>query len=330
MSRRIDFYTISIHNHNGVTDYSITDFFETISTQMLAEENDGQIVRRIGDKWVRLFPYLYSLGRRQIVIPFGKLKDKNKPYWINNENQLEEIPQNLYDINSLGYDIDYNIMMFTTNREGPQPQIVEAYLNTFIPEYTGLSVKIEPIVYNTGIEKVRNAQLVKNVTLSLDLGKSLNNFYLTQVEDNAQRPLIAALKSMAESAKNDVESKTLSLTMGLGKTGKKNDTLNLDSMLNLLESINIEEDFVTEIRVNYKDGSDEKIDLARLKQSHLLLYYLCVCKETQVSPESLLGNINAAVAEKVVVITRHNRQYFVNIHQYRGNAFDIVRRWENN
>ena len=325
MSKKIEFYTISVHNSNGVTNYPVDIFLKSINERMLDEEKECKVVREIGDKLIRVFPYLYSLDGRRIVIPLGKLKDKNKPYGVTPDNQLEKIDRELYDINSLAYDVDYNIMVFTTNKEGPQIQSVEKYFNTFIPDNIGLSIKIEPLFYNAGIEKVRNAKMVKSVTFVLNLGQPLNRFYLEKIKDyDTTIPILQAFSNMAEAVKNDINGKTLSLTLGLGRSGNKEVTLDLDSMLYLLENININADFVTEIRVNYKDDSDEKIDLARLKQSQLMLSYFCACKDSQVSPEILLGNINDAIAAKIVVITRHIREYFDNVHQYGGGIFDIV------
>lgn len=324
MSRRVEFYTISLNRNDSITDCSVVEFFLNINEQILGDNENVQIVREIGEKLIRLFPYYYSGNHHQIVIPFGKYKNKNKPYWLNDRNHLEEIPADLYDINSLGFDIDYNIMLFTTNREGPSVQNVEEYLNTFIPTNAGVSVKIEPIIYNTGIEKVRHAELVRNVTLNLDLGRALNNFYTREIDENTPRGMIDAFRHIAEVAKDEGESKTLSLTLGLGKSAKKSDTLNINSMLQFLEHINIVEDFVKEIIVHYKNGRDEKIDQAKLKESNMLLFYLCKSLESQISPECLLGNINDAVADKVLVLTRHNAAYFANVVQYNRDMFDIV------
>ncbi|WP_230397992.1 DUF6731 family protein [Novisyntrophococcus fermenticellae] len=323
MAKRIDFYTISLHNGEQAVNYPIRDFLETIGNRM----GDATVVREIGEKWIRAFPYSYSSSRQQFVIPFGKLKDKNKPYWLNDENHLEEIPASLYDINSLGFDQEYNVMVFTTNREGPSVRDVEDYLNTFIPSHTGLFVRIDPIRYNTGIEKVRNAELVKKVTLYLDLGRSLNDFYLNELEYNTPRPLAEAFRAFTEAAKDTGDSKVLSLTLGLGKNGKREDTLNLESLLYLLEHINIGAEFVKEIEVNYKEGREDKIDKAKLKESNLLLSYPCSGVGSQVSPEDLLNNINNAVADKVMIITRHNREYFANMQQYNANGFNIVETW---
>lgn len=43
---------------------------------------------------------------------------------------------------------------------------------------------------------------------------------------------------------------------GLGQGRRKADTLDRESILELLNEINIAEDFVKEIVVNYKDGED--------------------------------------------------------------------------
>ena len=176
MSKKINFYTISFQRNNEIISYDVGDFFRNIENTMFNDTQSGEIVRRIGQKWIRLFQCLINTSGHQFVIAFGKLKDNN-PFWINPENRLEEIPIELYDINSLGYDEEYNIMVFTTNREGPSVENVEEYLNTFIPNHLNIKLRIQPVMFNSGIEQVRNAALVKGITFKLDLGQSLNNFY---------------------------------------------------------------------------------------------------------------------------------------------------------
>lgn len=329
MSKKVEFYTVSVKQNNVVTDYAVSDFFENLNP-FFEKSKKVNIDRKIGEKYIRLFSYYYSLNHHQMVIPFGKFKDKNKPYWLINNEHLEEVPADLYDINSLAYDIDYNVMLFTTNKEGPSVRNVEEYLNTFIPTNTGLSLEINPIVYNAGIEKVRTAELVREITLDLDLGRALNNFYKQEIRENTERGLIDAFRKFAVSAKDDADGRTLSLKLGLGKYAKKYDTLNICSMLQLLEYINIGEDFVREITVHYKDGKDEKIDKARLKDSNMLLSFLCKSRESQISPKRLLENINDAIAEKVIIITRHNDEYFANRISYNGGPFEIVANWDSN
>lgn len=330
MSKKVNFYLVSMNLNDNITDYPAYEFLQTIKDTMFSGENDGNLVREIQDKTLRMFPFHYTTNGRQFVIPFGKLKEKNKPYWINlTNNRLEEFPMRLFDINSLGIDMDYGIALYTTNKEGPTIQNVENYLNTFIPEHVGLKISFVPIQYNTGIEKVRNAKLVRNITLNLDLGRALNGFYLGELENNTEKGLLSAFRNLAESAKDDAEGKTLSLTLGLGRGGKKTDTLNLENMLSLLEHINVDAEFVREILVNYKNGDEEKIDTARLKDTNMLLFYTCAgTSENQISPETLRENINKAIADKIVIITRSLKEYYRDVMQYSAEGLKIVTHWQ--
>ncbi|MFQ7574540.1 MAG: DUF6731 family protein [Lachnospira sp.] len=323
MSRRVDFYTVAIYSNETKTDYSVGDFLETLGRELFNKNHRGDTTRNIEGRKIRLFSYYYSLNRRQIVLPFGKDKGNNKPYGVDNNDNLEEIPRELYDVNSLGYDYDYNLMIFTTNREGPTIGNVQDYLNSCIPNNIGLKLRIAPIKYNTGIDKVRNAAIVKSVTFSLDLGQPLNEFYLGEIETNKHNQLISSFKNIAESARNDGESKTLSLTMGLGR-GNRKGSLNVESMLLLLEQINIDARFVKEINVAYKNGTEDTIDIARLKNSQMILYYTCKCDETQVTPQALLNNFNDAIANRITNIIRSMRDFNKDMQICNLKNFNIV------
>lgn len=327
MSKNVNFYTICLKSTEGITNYSISNFLKSIDNDIQSEGMN--LVRYVNNKYVRVFPFYYVDRGNQFVIPFGKLKSKN-PYWVNSSNDLEEVPEKLFDINSLAYDPDYDVMLFTTNKEGPTIKDIQEYLNTFIPPHIGLKMSIEPIMYNTGIEKVRNAELVKGVTLTLDLGYSLNNFYIEQIAHNQEHGLIKAFKNIAETVKDEGDGKVLTMSLGLGRCGKKSDTLNLESIVYLLEQINISQDFVREIVVSYKNGTEDKIDTAKLKNTNLILSYNCICDEYQVSPISLLNNVNNAVADKISMILRHIRENFANRVEYNGEKIKIVKMWNNN
>ena len=154
---------------------------------------------------------------------------------------VKQIHYNMDNIDKIGarFNLIYGERSNGKSYQVKHKKAVEKYLNTFIPNNIGLSLKIEPLFYNAGIEKVRNAKMVKSVTFVLNLGQPLNRFYLEQIKDNDTTiPILEAFSNMAEAVKNDINGKTLSLTLGLGRSGKKEDTLDLDSMLYLLENIN--------------------------------------------------------------------------------------------
>lgn len=326
MSQKIIFYGIHFEKDGEIINGNIAEFFDKLSTSMFGEQKKNT-VRKVGEKYIRMFPFDYSADRKQIVIPFGKLKKTNIPYYLNEATDaLEEVSMELFDVNALGYDKDYGVMLFTTNKEGPTFQNVEEYLNTCFKCSEGVKLQIKPIKYNTGIEKIRKAQLVRSLTIKLDLGKSLNNFYLSEMEENKSKPLISAVNKIATEAKDIGDSKTLSLTFGLGKNAKKADTLNLESTLELLNTLNINEDFVVEIEAKYANGTDEKVDLAKVKNSEKMLFYMGPSVNGQVSPTLLLESITNGVMARMSEILqymRETKQSAINL----GFSYKCVTNW---
>ena len=296
MSRKIEFYTIAFYSDDCLVQYSVQTFFEKIEKLLIAKE---KVTRNIREHYVRVFPfYRHDFNKNVIIIPFGKLKDKNKPYWINeNNNKLEEFSRDLYDLNSIGYDFRNRIMVLTTNKSGPSAGLIEEYLNTFIPESLGIKIRLEEIIYNSGLAQIRKAQLVRAVVLTLNLSVSLKKFYSNKIAENNETGLIKAVYNMATAAKSDGNGKALTIALSVGQGGKE-ETLDLNTMLQLLEDINIDGDFVKEIAVKYKDGTEEKVDQVKLKNSSVKVNYLCKGGNSQVSPEELLLNIEEAVTAR--------------------------------
>lgn len=307
MSQKISLYGIHFVKNGEIVNGSIDNFFDKLSSSMFGEQKKNT-VRKVGEKYIRMFPFDYSIDRKQLVIPFGKLKKNNIPYYLNKDTEvLEEVDMELFDVNALGYDKDYGVMLFTTNKEGPTFQNIEEYLNMCFKSPEGVKIQIVPIKYNTGIEKIRKAQLVRSLTIKLDLGKSLNNFYLSEMEDNKTKPLISAVNKIATEAKDTGDSKTLALTFGLGKNAKRADSLNLESTLELLNTLNINEDFIVEIEAKYANGTDEKVDIAKVKNSEKMLFYICPSINGQVSPALLLESMTNAVSDRMTEILQYMR-----------------------
>lgn len=288
MSRKVEFYTITIYQNGVKTDYSIMKLFRNIKINLLESENNTDRTREFDGRKIRLFSYYESLNNNQIVLPFGRDKGGNKPYGVDKKDRLEEIPRDLYDVNALGYDREYNIMLFTTNQNGPTIKNVEQYLNSCISSTAGINLRIEPIEYNTGAPS-----------------------------------LVEAFRNFAETAHSEGDSRLLSLKMSLGHT-RRDATLNKESILYLIEQINIDSGFVKEIRVDYKNGTEEKLDFATLKDTKLLLSHNCTCAGSQVAPQELLNNFDGAIENRIREITSHMRVFNQDKRQYAGGDISIV------
>lgn len=328
MAKEVEFYTITVYENGEKTDYSIMKLFENIESEIFDKKNKADKTRTLDGSKIRIFSYYRTMGKSQVVIPFGKEKIGNRPYAADDEDNLELVRGDLYDVNALGYDNDYKVMAFTTLRNGPSIKNIEDYLNSCISSNNGITIRIEPIKYNTGIENVRKAELVRSVTFNLDLGQSLNAFYNDEIESNRSKTLVDSFKNFANTVKTVGDSRRLDITIGLGNT-KRDDTLNKDSIMYLLDQINIQSGFVKEISINYKNGASEKMDFAKLKDSNFMLSYTCNCKESQVTPQELLNNFDSAIENKMKYITRHIREFYTDTKQYSGDILIIEATYKN-
>ena len=196
------------------------------------------------------------------VVPVGKLKEKNKPFGSDPTTQkLIDIPQEMFDVNSIAYHQRYRVLLLSSNSAGPNDNDIEDYLNSYLPADAKYKVRLRPIMRSIEIEKIRNAQEARSVTISLNLGRPLNDFLGGQV--HKEKSVQGCIKDLMELSKTTLDSNTFSLTLGLGR--KRNATLDIGALVDLLDSINLNADCIHEISVNYRNGPDQKIDIAKLK-----------------------------------------------------------------
>lgn len=207
--------------------------------------------------------------------------------------------------------------MLSSNLSGPNDNDIEDYLNSYLPSNAEYKIRLRPIMRNIELEKIRNAQEARSVTISLNVGRPLNDFLDEQVHEEAS--VSGHLKALMEFSKTTLESNTFTLTLGLGR--KKNATLDIGALLNLLESINLDASCINEISVNYRNRPDEKIDIAKLKDSTAVLKIYFPIQGTQLGTEYILNNMDE--------ILRDERQkYYPQIEEYFSNVIDIGEDYE--
>ena len=94
-------YTIAFETNNRgqVASRAIVPFFKRI--EKILNETPENVIRRINDKIMRVHAYEWNhMNEDYLVVPIGRLKEKNKPFGIDPETQrLIDIPQEMFDVN---------------------------------------------------------------------------------------------------------------------------------------------------------------------------------------------------------------------------------------
>ena len=314
--------TIAFEQNDTVVDMDIVEFFSKIENAMRNEPKN--IVRKINGKIIRVHAYEWDyMNENFVVVPFGKLKEKNKPYGMDEKTQaLEDIPQKMYDVNNFAYHSGYKIAVVTTNQQSPSVNDIECYLNSFLPKESEYNIRIRPVKRNNGIEEIRNATQARNVSFVLDLGRPMNDFFKTEVKTKLGAG--KALKELMETSKNELESKTFKISLGLGR--KRKETLNIEYLLEMLESINIDSTCVKEIYVEYRNGTSDKIDKARLKEAEVILTLYFDIKDNQISSEYLKANLEQKLLKERKKYYRQVDDYYSNMITVKED-YDFIEEW---
>lgn len=312
-------YTIAFEKRDGaqVASRSVVPFFKRIES--ILKETPENVIQRINGKIMRVHAYEWNpMNEDYLVIPIGKLKEKNKPFGSDPETQkLIDIPQEMFDVNSLAYHRRYNIALLSSNLAGPNENDVEDYFNSYLNQDAEYRIRLRPIMRNIALEKIRNAEQARSLTISLNVGRSLNDFISEQVHE--EMGVREHLKALAEYSKNTLESNTFTLTLGLGR--KKRATLDIGALIDLLESINLDASCINEIAVNYRNHPDEKIDIAKLKDSTAALKVYFPIQGNQLGVEYILNNMDE--------VLRNDRQkYYTQVEEHFVNAVDIGEEYE--
>lgn len=312
-------YTIAFESSNGnqVASRAIVPFFKKIEDVL--NDTPDNVIRCINGKIMRVHAYEWNhMNEDFLVIPFGKLKEKNRPFGSDPKTQkLIDIPQKMFDVNSIAYHRRYQIALLSSNLVGPNDNDIEDYLNSYLPSDSKYKVRLRPVMRNIALEKIRNAQEARSVTISLNVGRPLNDFLTDQVRE--EKSVCNHLKALAEFSKTTLESNSFTLTLGLGR--KKKASLDIGALIELLESINLDANCINEITVNYRNGPDEKIDIAKLKDSTAILKIYFPIQGTQLGTEYILNNMDE--------ILRNERQkYYPQVEEYFSSVIEIGENYE--
>ena len=318
-------YTIAFETSNGeqVASRAIIPFFKKI--QEILKDSPQNVSRRINGKIMRVHAYEWNhMNEDYLVVPIGKLKEKNKPFGSDPTTQkLIDIPQEMFDVNSVAYHKRYRVALLSSNLAGPNDNDIEDYLNSYLPTDAEYKIRLRPIMRNIALEKIRDAQEARSVTISLNIGRPLNDFLSGQV--HGERNALGHLKALMEFSKTTLESNTFTLTLGLGK--KKKATLDIGALIELLESINLDANCIDEIAVNYRNKPDEKIDIAKLKDSTAVLKIFFPIKGTQLGTEYILNNMDEILRNERQKYYSQVKEHFLNATDI-GDDYEINKVWE--
>lgn len=314
--------TIAFTDKQNGSPYSggIIDLFLRLETLMV--QDSTCLYRRVNDKLMRLHAYEWpDLNEKFVVVPFGTLKELDKPMGLNEDTQkLEDIDKDMFDVNCLAFYEPFNVALLTVNKPGPSLRNIEEYLNQFFPDDFPYKICINSILKDTRLERMRASREARELVVTLDLGRPLNQMFREQVAE--EQGVAAALRLLATASKEVLESKTFTLTLGLGRAKKA--TMDVEAMIELLDELNLEDCSIKEISVKFRDNQTQKLDTVFAKSTRVSLS-IPFQYEGRVSSEVLKHNLEE-------ILTPHRGRFFGQVRDRFAGAelvrceYDLIRR----
>lgn len=305
MATKVKFYTIGIETNEGeLTDISVNDLLNKLDELRLKNIIKPQI--EVFEKVMKYYKFSRMAigGNDKYIIPFGTLK-KNKPYEEDGSGDITPYEKNLFDISFMYYDDNEKVALITCDQSCPKSQAIEVYLNALF-NMRDYRFVIKPILKETDLKRIQRSKQVKSLIITLNLHDNVNEVFNDKIQNDSKsfgRELIDFVyKSM-----NNYNSKKISFEMSLGMN--KSDSLDIEKIMDLLSTLDMDSSAIDKIDVRYKDSHTEKIDVAKLKNRSFEMEYDFGIPDRSLGKDYLLNNAQSAIDKTRYEISPVIREY---------------------
>lgn len=263
MSRTILFYNVYITFNGDKTDIKLTGLIDRIY-------RFNTMQRFWNEKNLSLF-YLKLVDNRT---PFNrsfaiaKYRDNYRPYiGTIGTNQARPINEDVIEFTCCSYIDSGRILMIEYNHFGCRNNDIAKYLSSFLPKIEGAiwDICLEPIEStDSNLVNLRRSTKIKSIELNLDctqnIPETLNqNSFFTNLSRNI-------IESHQEFGANVA-------TFKFSNGKKRNDIINVDTLIQLVTILDTDSDVFISIKVKYLNQNGKEVD-TDLKNGSIMKEYI--------------------------------------------------------
>ncbi len=193
-------------------------------------------------------------------VTIGKYRD-NKPYEGQKGTDIATLIKNdVIELTSILFVPDSYLACVEYNHHGPRINNIEAYLSSFLPYSEEHKWKVEmlPIQTTLGFADIKASNDIRNIEFNLNLRSKTRN----QFDNKKDKTILEDLFSKVTHAKDDFGANTSKITFGNGHKRKKEEIIQANKLIELIELIDTQDDLYESIRVTFMHkGKSYTLDL---------------------------------------------------------------------
>lgn len=307
MKSKVRFYVLSAKDEDNqiVKDFDMYEFLMSFDKKL--NDDVDNIRKEVDGRDLRCLPVRrVSKDLKQLVIAIGRKKTEDLYRETPDKKDLSMIDERLYDMNAIFYSGIHKVAFITLDKSGPSYKSMAKYLSKF-SEY---KIEITPVIQSLTIESLRSMKKVKGFGFELLLNDSLMKIINEDIRDNNKKTLIQKIVPGLAREKDEINCFKLSVSFDTDSSCRKN-TLNLGTLMTILEEIEIEQDFVKDFFIRgAKNDADAISKKSIKKENYYVEHDFSLTKNERCNIEYIRNNGQSTIGSHVNDFSAFVNEYF--------------------
>jgi len=267
MSTTIHFYNCFLRHNGNITNNSVSDFLDGVIS---LDEGQRFVDNELGEySLIEMIMPTQNPNNNQLdrIVGFANYRDKKPFLGTRGTDQKQEINGDILELTTALFIPYYHLAIIEYNHFGARPKHIERYLNQFLPKEDGNHWDFEFMQIETqnSFNDIRQSNDIRNIELKLDLLSNQTNIF---EEDVAQESITYRLLNSPIQAYRDFGANVATISLGQGR--HKSNPMDFDTLLSLLQVIDLESDVFASVKVRYHSPTARRLVTADLKNEGVL------------------------------------------------------------
>lgn len=268
MATTVQFFNCFLTRNGNRTNVSVADFLDgviSLDEGIRFIDNNYGAYSLLEMLMPNLNPNNNSLDR---IVGFANYRDK-KPFLGNRgTDQRDEITGDVLELTTGLFIPSYHLAILEYNHFGARPKHIERYLNNFLPSQEGNQWQFEliPIETPASFNDIRTSGDIRSVEIKLDLLSPDVRLF----KESPGRPESIAFRMLNHSQEAYKEIGANVATISLSQGRHRSNPMDFDTLLNLLQVLDLESDIFASVKVKYYSQNLRKVTTADLKNEGFL------------------------------------------------------------